>query len=59
MGDILDDVRMVRESQHDIVLKVGFLNDLDKSSHLTQEFTQTFDIVITGDGSLHPVNHLL
>ncbi len=59
MGDILDDVRMVRESQHDIVLKVGFLNDLDKSSHLIQEFMQTFDIVITGDGSLHPVNHLL
>ena len=59
MGDILDDVRMVRESLHDVVLKIGFLNDIEKNSHLTEEFTKTFDVVITGDGSLHPVNYLL
>lgn len=59
MGDILDDVKMVRESLHDVVLKIGFLNDMQKNSHLTEEFTKTFDIVITGDGSLSPVNYLL
>lgn len=59
MGDILDDVKMVRESLHDVVLKVGFLNDIEKNSHLIEEFTKTFDIVIAGDGSLQPVNYLL
>jgi hypothetical protein len=28
MGDILDDVKMVRESNHEVVLKIGFLNDI-------------------------------
>jgi Pyrimidine 5'-nucleotidase (UMPH-1) len=59
MGDILDDVKMVRESMHETVLKIGFLNDIKKNAHLTEEFLKTFDIVITGDGSLHPVNYLL
>jgi Pyrimidine 5'-nucleotidase (UMPH-1) len=52
MGDILDDVKMCRESEHDVVLKVGYLNDMARNSHLLEEFTKTFDIVITGDGSL-------
>ena len=26
---------------------------------MKEEFLKTFDIVITGDGSLHPVNYLL
>jgi hypothetical protein len=59
MGDILDDVKMIRESVHETVLKIGFLNDIQKNSHLTEEFLKAFDIVITGDGSLYPVNHLL
>ena len=59
MGDILDDVKMIRDSMHETVLKIGFLNDLKNNSNLTQEFLKAFDIVITGDGSLHPVNLLL
>ena len=59
MGDILEDVQMVRESEHDVVLKIGFLNDLENNAHLMPEFLKTFDIVITGDGSLQPVNFLL
>lgn len=59
MGDILDDVKMVRGSKHDVVLKVGFLNDISKNEHLAEEFSKTFDIVIAGDGSLEPVNYLL
>jgi hypothetical protein len=52
MGDILDDVKMVRESKHDIILKIGFLNDMKRTSHLLDDFSKAFDIVITGDGSL-------
>jgi hypothetical protein len=59
MGDILDDVKMIKESEHETVLKIGFLNDIQKNSHLVEEFLKAFDIVITGDGSLHPVNFLL
>lgn len=59
MGDILEDVKMVRESEHDVVLKVGFLNDLEENGHLMPEFIKTFDIVVTGDGSLQPINFLL
>ncbi|TNV81255.1 hypothetical protein FGO68_gene15065 [Halteria grandinella] len=59
MGDILEDVQMVRESEHDIVLKVGFLNDLEANAHLMPEFMKTYDIVVTGDGSLQPINFLL
>lgn len=27
MGDILEDIHMVRETEHDVVLKIGFLNN--------------------------------
>ena len=59
MGDILEDVKMVRESEHDVVLKIGFLNDMQKQGHMLEDFKNTFDIVITGDGSLQPVNYML
>lgn len=52
MGDLLEDVQMVRESEHDVVLKVGFLNDLEVKEDMMAEFMKTFDVVITGDGSL-------
>ena len=59
MGDILDDVKMCKDSEHDVILKVGFLNDPQRNGHLLEEFTRTFDIVIAGDGSLMPVNYIL
>ncbi|TNV77402.1 hypothetical protein FGO68_gene11395 [Halteria grandinella] len=59
MGDLLEDVQMVRESEHDVVLKVGFLNDLEVKEDMMAEFMKTFDVVITGDGSLQAVNYLL
>jgi len=30
MGDLLDDITMVKMSEHEEVLKVGFLNNLEK-----------------------------
>ena len=59
MGDILEDVKMVRESEHDVVLKIGYLNNAKEEALLKEEFLKTYDIVITGDGSLQPVNYLL
>ncbi len=59
MGDILEDVKMVRENEHNTVLKVGFLNNTEKNADLTADYLKTFDIVIVGDGSLCPINKLL
>ena len=52
MGDILEDVKMVKAEKHDIILRIGFLNCLKTQSHLKEEFENTFDLVIVGDGSL-------
>jgi len=59
MGDILEDVKMVREHRHEVHLKIGFLNDAVAHAHLKEEFMRTFDIVVEGDGSLEVVNHIL
>lgn len=59
MGDILEDVQMVRNDSHETILKIGFLNNLKLSGHLTDDYLETFDMVITNDGSLHPVNYIL
>lgn len=59
MGDILDDVKMVDHSRHETVLKIGFLNDPIHHQHLVEEFKKAYDIVITDDGSLQPVNYLI
>jgi hypothetical protein len=50
---------MVRLTEHGVVLKIGYLNDLTTQGHLREDFERTFDIVIVGDGSLQPVNYLL
>ncbi len=59
MGDILEDVKMVRDHEHHTVLKVGFLNDINKNPGMTYDYMNTFDIVIVGDGSLCPINDIL
>ena len=52
MGDILEDVKMIRESKHKVVLKVGFLNDSKANSALLPDYQKAFDILIKDDGSL-------
>ena len=59
IGDILEDVKMVKEEAHDVVLKIGYLNNLEKNSNLLDNFLNTFDVVIAGDGSLVPVNYII
>ena len=50
---------MVKEEAHDVVLKIGYLNNLEKNSNLLDNFLNTFDVVIAGDGSLVPVNYII
>ena len=59
MGDILQDIRMIDESRHENVVKVGFLNDRERDGHLMEEYLDTFDIVILDDGTLLPVVFLI
>lgn len=32
---------------------------MKKQGHMLDDFSRTFDIVITGDGSLQPINYML
>lgn len=59
MGDIIDDAAMVNYDHHEIVLKVGFLNNLKSFSHLLPDYQETFDLLIIDDGTLHPINFIL
>ena len=40
MGDILDDAKMCKESEHDVVLKIGYLNEMHKNAHLLEEYSK-------------------
>ncbi len=57
LGDSLGDARMAQGMAHDEVLKIGFLNEDDRS-HL-KYYCQEFDLVIIGDASFYFVNQLL
>ena len=59
MGDVLEDVGMVKETKHDVVVKVGFLNEPKNYDQQIEEFKKAYDLVVVGDGSLLPVYYLL
>ena len=61
MGDILEDSLMACDTRHETVLRVGFLNIRDhlEFSNNLQKFKRVFDIVISDDGSLEPIIHVL
>jgi hypothetical protein len=56
LGDIKEDCDMVERSNHDQVLNIGFLN---KNTELLESYMESFEVVITGDGPLLPVNVIL
>jgi hypothetical protein len=56
LGDIIEDCDMVDKSKHDQVINIGFLNNMNKNAHLLDNYMEYFDMVITGDGPLEPVN---
>ena len=57
IGDSLGDAKMAKGMPHDEVLKIGFLNEDDKS-HLNP-YRKAFDVVILGDASFLFINQLL
>jgi hypothetical protein len=58
MGDIIEDSKMPKDSEHENLLKIGFFNTTEGHATL-EDFTKHFDLVISGDGSLCPVLYLL
>ena len=38
MGDLVEDIQMVDEAHHELVLKVGFLNNPDKHPSLRPKY---------------------
>ncbi|ORX60083.1 cytosolic 5'-nucleotidase 3-like protein [Piromyces finnis] len=56
-GDSLGDIKMADGAEHETCLSIGFLN-LNKFKMLNK-YMNTFDIVITDDGSFDLVNEIL
>jgi len=56
-GDSLGDIKMADGVEHETCLSIGFLN-LNKEKML-DKYKNTFDIVITDDGSFDLINELL
>jgi len=56
-GDSLGDIKMADGVAHDTCLSIGFLN-LNKEK-MIDKYRDTFDIVITDDGSFELVNEIL
>ena len=59
MGDIVEDGGMVRHSEHETLLKVGFINTEDRYDTQLDSYKETFDIIINKDGSFCPVVYSL
>lgn len=58
LGDLVTDIDMVDPKRHDKLLKVGFLNHKD-AEYLLDHYKKHYDVVVTRDGPLLPVNILM
>lgn len=63
MGDIVEDSHMAKKQNHDVILAIGFLNEeyakLSEDNETVKNFKKNFDLIITDDGSICPVIHML
>jgi HAD superfamily hydrolase (TIGR01544 family) len=61
LGDQPDDVGMITGFPYKTLLKIGFLNEKseEESPERLKQFTENFDIVLTGDPGLEYINELL
>lgn len=60
IGDDLFDLDLIKKADYSEVLKIGFLNSINKvDEKVLNQFKENFDLIITRDGSLEPVNQLL
>ncbi len=57
LGDSLGDINMADGIDHNIVLKIGFLND--KVEELQEEYYKHYDLIILNDGSLTKVIEII
>lgn len=59
MGDIIEDTYMANPDYHHTIFKIGFLNDQATIESALPDYLKNFDLVISGDGPLVPVNCIL
>ena len=59
LGDMIEDAEVARDSEHETIIRVGYLNKEPVTESLEREFKDTYDLVIYGDGTLNSVNQLL
>lgn len=61
VGDSINDVGMVLNNNHDVIVRVGLCNEIDQEekANTMPAFEENFDLVIEDDGSLLPLYLLL
>ena len=52
MGDVVEDIEMVKQLSYDNILKIGFLNNMTADAHLYEKFQEAYDIIVHKDGNL-------
>ncbi len=57
LGDGIGDLGMITGFEYDNLIKVGFLNPGEEQNQ--KEYEQNFDMIITNDSDIHPVNKLI
>lgn len=56
-GDIVEDIKMVKDNQKDKTLTIGFLND--NTGNNLEIYNTNFDIVLTNEGSFNTIKEIL
>jgi 2-hydroxy-3-keto-5-methylthiopentenyl-1-phosphate phosphatase len=59
IGDLTEDVVMVANSDYKNVIKIGFMNGVMNKEYSQTLYTQSYDVVIKGNGSMDHVLYLL
>lgn len=59
MGDLIADTRMVEDDKHEVIIKIGFLNNRKSHGHMIEEYLKAYDLIVMDDGTLLPVAYLL
>lgn len=61
IGDSINDIDMVLDSNHDTVIRIGLCNEIDpeEKANLLPKFQERFDLVIEDDSSMSPLYGIL
>jgi len=55
VGDLVEDITMINDTDFNQILKIGFLNDM-KNEHLLDNYLAAYDVVVCRDGPFLPLN---